>query len=818
VSPRPPTPRRPPRAEPALLLLAAVAAAPLAIGGVHAASNLVLASLTCAVLGSLVVLRGRSATPPWPVWIGLGVLAWIAASLLPLPAAWEALLPATARELWNWEAPLGSLRPTLSADPGSTTVELIKLAGGCAALWSAACIGDRPETRRLLAIGVIGAGLLVVGVSLAQTVTGTDSVLWWYAPRSGPMAGFRTPFVNANHGAQFLELCGLLALGAAFASRGRERMLAAAAAVPLLGGALATGCRSTPPLIALGVLFLIGLARSRAPGPRWPRWAGAAGAAALVTATSAWAVRGLLAGDPIVELGGQASRKLGHLPRLLEVVGDHPWTGIGRGAFHAVFPMYEAVGQPRRHLHAESEVLHLVIELGIPVALVGMATVAVVWTTALARWRREPAVAGALVATGVVAVHALWDFGLEFAGVGLPFAVVLGLLIHPRRGRRRRTPRWIAAALAVACLAPLLAAPVALRHGSIRGERQRLIRAADGPELDEALASGLRWHPRSSDFALVAFERLRSAGRMDEALDLLGRAMYTAPADPIPHLAAAETFSGMGLDGQAALEARLALDLDAALQDRLFPVIAPAAATRQDAERYLGPDPERLAAFAEYLLARDPDSPLARDIADGVATTWPTSPGAARLRASMEWAQGDRQAALRRLREAAEAHPQDVPLVKQLASRSRIAGDPEGSLAVLERAGTAAAESGELLYQRALAEVALGRYADAHQTLLRLQGFTDERNPGSMALLARARGELAEREGHRERARAHYLESLRHRPHQPEVRWRLALVCAELDLDREALEQFERVRATTDAYPAVDDRIQRLRAGPGLPP
>jgi tetratricopeptide (TPR) repeat protein len=193
-----------------------------------------------------------------------------------------------------------------------------------------------------------------------------------------------------------------------------------------------------------------------------------------------------------------------------------------------------------------------------------------------------------------------------------------------------------------------------------------------------------------------------------------------------------------------------------------------------------------------------------------IAARDPENPAAARLLASMEWSSGRQGEALARLREASEAHPCDVKLVKYDAALRRSAGDVQGALDVVDGCLECNGPLVELLYQQAASYIELGDYPSTHGAVRGMRAVAT--NPSSLALVAATEGDLAAAQGHWLRAKGHYLESLRLRPDRVHVRLALGKVYRELDRDRDALEQFERVRQQTSAYPFLDDWIRDLEA------
>ena len=804
---------------PAVLLLIAITAAPLMVGSVHPSTATVLAVLISLALWSHQLTRERSTLSiPLLGWWLLALLGWMALSLVPLPGAVLGFVSPQAGELWAF-APLAEVtRPSLSCSPGGTSLEIVELCAVVCAFLLSCELTQYHRERTLMYWGVVGTAVLVAIISALQSVAGTETILGLYRPVSGSLATFRTPFVNPNHAAMYFELAGFAAVGGAVAWTGRARGAAVACGLILLGSALATGSGGARIIVVAGLAFVGALVLARR-GRRWVAWAvPALAVAGLVVAITAGNLQKRDAPHELLDSLGLTTSKLDYMPGALQMIGDHALAGVGRGGFGAVYPAYQPVGRFVRYTHSESGVLQLVAELGLPLATVTVVLIGLLWAIALLRWRGDPSVAGALAAVFAVSLHSIFEFGLEFGGLAIPFAATAGLLasavmsgqLAPVRLSRRGS-----LALSAALATCLLAAPVALLHGSWTAERRNLQMAEQAGTLGEMIGPALRWHPCSPDVSFAIGSALAESSEPGHALQFLNRCMVLDPRNPLPHLLASDVLAGMGQAGQAALEANLALDLDPHLQPRVFRSMARLLTTSEEVLRYLGTDPDRVAAYAQFLLETYPGRAEARKLGLQVAEAAPDSPAAARLLAGVEWADGRRDVALQRLATASEAHPGDVALAKYHAALLRAAGEGEAALDVLDAADRLAGPHVELLYQRALTEIELEQHPGAHATVRQMRRVVAPTQFNGLALVAAVEGRLAVAEGNPRRARAHYLESLRLRPDRVGVRLELGRTYQELGEDDEALKQYRRIRRETDAYPFLDDWIEELAEAQG---
>ncbi len=764
------------------LLSVLLLAAPMMVGTVHPATTVALAGLS--VVALWVVVLARIALPRSVLgacW--LGVALWSVLTLVPLPAGFVD-------------------SPSLSCSPGPTALGVVKMVGATAVLAVAGTLWSRTRGQRAMLLAVVGTGSVVAAVSGVQTLLGAERVLGLYTPSAGTVGGFQTPFVNPNHAAQYFELIGFVAIGAAArSSRGWRVGLGASGAV-LLGAALATGSGGVWFVVPAGLALILGmdLARRR----RWIRWF-------VPALTGVAVVAGLMAGAGSQDPGRLLhSSKLAHVPAVLQMIADHPLCGVGRGGFRDAFAAYSTPGDFVRYTHAESEPLHLLAELGVPVATLLMVATLVTWWVALARWRRNPAVAGALAGTFAVGLHSLVEFGLEFGGVGLPFAVVLAALLRPTRAEPSpQISRRATLGVAVALTAALALGPLAVRHGSWARELRAVEGAASGAVLDDVVRRAVRWHPCSADVAYIAGHALLADGRPAEALRFLERASQLDPHYAAPHLAAAQALENLGERERAAAEVGAALQAQPELGRAAFEPLHRLVHGSDEAIAILGGDLDLAAAFALYLEREHPGGG-GLELAARIAETDPEQPTAARVLAAQDWAAGHRAAALARLAAARSAHPCDVDLVKYEASLLRSADDATLALEVTREGLDCAGADVELHYQEVMSLIALQRYGEAQLSLRHMRDAAVGRS--ALALTATAQGRLAAAEGRWQRAEGHYLESLRHRPDRVHVRLELGKVYRELGRESEALEQFERVREESSAYPFLDDWIRELRA------
>jgi O-antigen ligase len=112
-------------------------------------------------------------------------------------------------------------------------------------------------------------------------------------------------------------------------------------------------------------------------------------------------------------------------------IGQSPWLGWGLGTFPDLYPLFQPADFQIGNDKAHSTVLEWMLDLGIPAAMCGFATVLVpVAVCVRGCWRRRtdrylPAVAFA--ASMVAILHSVVDFSLQIPAIGFVVSALLGL-------------------------------------------------------------------------------------------------------------------------------------------------------------------------------------------------------------------------------------------------------------------------------------------------------------------------------------------------------------------------------------------------------
>ena len=448
------------------LVVALLAFLPLALGAVHAWSQLVVLILAGAaglcLMAKLFLQPDARFVWSWAYLplAAFGILAAI--QLIGLPATWvAAMTPQTAAIKSRLLADaLGSQsilqRLTLSFYPLATRQMLGVLMSAGVVFVVVANVYRRPEQirRLLLAIALIGAA--VAALALAQDFSGTSAIYWLITLKKRATAG---SFVNYNNFSQFMNLSIGAAMGLLLVWA-RELEVTRRWSMPQLirhfGEPELRGIRVLAAVVLVGCVSIF-LSGSRG---GMVSLLAAFSVAVLLTAlqrgAGGWAwllvLVGLGAFIVLLYCGFDlAYARLATLHDLEKASGDRwqvnkdvwaMWprfalTGIGLGAHAVVYPMFSHVSFDGLVGHVENDYMEILEEMGLP----GLAIVAVFAVILIAifvrafRSHRPIRSAGVGLAFGFVAiaVHSLTDFGQRLPANACLSATFAGLLISLAR-------------------------------------------------------------------------------------------------------------------------------------------------------------------------------------------------------------------------------------------------------------------------------------------------------------------------------------------------------------------------------------------------
>ena len=496
-----------------VLMAALLIGLPWLDGGRSAAGQATLL-LVLASAGAAALLTGRPAWPPRPTPLFLAILSLVVAS-------------AVHTLLWD------------------RTIQTVLLLSAYVVAGSLAMRGvrDDPRTERVLLGACLISGLLATGLG----------IVWYF---HGGEPGFYAtvlvgPFGYPNAMAGFLLLAGGAAVASVLGDRSRlERAAAVVGCALFPAGLFLTRSRGAMLAACVGILSWALLERERWWARRW-LWAGAA--------TFFFAGGIYLMGHRLLGLlwfvwpggpneGGDTSVqwRLSILQWTWAMIRDHPWLGVGPGAFPMALTRYQALpytsGENPHNLYLE-----IAAEYGLAVAILAGLTLLICLARAAMAGGRLPLAHTArsrrmilIAALVAFAVHNGVDLDWSFPAIALTSVVLLGLAatgsrpLSTERPRRRMSPiRTGAVLLALAIVAGVGAA----RYGSAALVAQGRTELAAGHVADaEKNLARARWlNPLSfSAHYWGAWTRLR-AGDPQAALTAAERTLWSAPQDPNAH-------------------------------------------------------------------------------------------------------------------------------------------------------------------------------------------------------------------------------------------------------------------------------------------
>lgn len=397
----------------------------------------------------------------WGLW-----LSWTLVQLLPLPPELLGRISPRAYAIHDAVAQAGFVPQwCLSVAPAETVDALILGVSYFLLYFVVVHYMDTRHSRQLL--------LVVVASALIQALWGSLMTL------SGLEYGFLEPkhtgigvatgtFINRNHFAAYLNIglaagTGLvlselrawrrsdwrgwmrLIVDLAFSGKFRVRIALAVMVIALVlsrsrGGNLAFFAALT----VCGGIFLL---------YRHRRWLGRGLIFFLsILVVDLWIVSQWFGLDELQQrlerTDVSAQQRVIVLEALPPLITDYLWTGTGLASFDSIFPAYAPLHLSGRFDHAHNDYAELLIETGLPGALLVIALVLLHLrhsARVLAK-RRKPehlATAFALLMSGVaVGLHAWLDFPLHIPAVTATLVALAGAVaaIAPDSSRRRRQP------------------------------------------------------------------------------------------------------------------------------------------------------------------------------------------------------------------------------------------------------------------------------------------------------------------------------------------------------------------------------------------
>jgi tetratricopeptide (TPR) repeat protein len=561
------------------LLCTATVLAALALGALHTISLTVVALLVFASAVQATASPGRQRIPA-PAWVLFALAGYTLVQALPLPPGMLKALSPHAADVWQRAFDVSERRSwmSLSLDPGATLVEALKWATYGAAFISAASHGRKAGMLKGLLLPV-AAPTAVAFVTIMHGLVGAQTIYGFYEPTVSRSIWHTGPLLNPNHLASYLNFGIFCALGLVATRRPvLPRWVLGVVLVFLLPNAVVAGSRGGVVGLVVGlVVFCLTLPKAAQADSQL----GPISRLTLVgTMASVFAVAigltGLLATEQTaVQLYAGNIDKLRLLAWCGDLIGDHPWFGVGRGAFESVFTAYRAGPNNEIYSHPENLPTQWLGEWGIPVSVAAAAALAYSLRPRRLGAKWSVAASGVVAAMAAVLVQNFVDFGLEVPAIALTVTVALGLCWGHDNGRRRarsdssqpssaRLPAIVGfTGLALVGLVTVLGGrPLVYERGALAAAYDALERPseADLKSLQDLTEAFVLAHPAEPYFFRMGALLTWRLG--DNPLPWLNRALERGPANGRTHLLLARYLEQKGVLAQALLELRLAATFD----------------------------------------------------------------------------------------------------------------------------------------------------------------------------------------------------------------------------------------------------------------
>jgi len=547
---------------------------------------------------------GHFLAGPLPLFfkVSIGIfLGSVLIQIVPLPAGLVKVLSPRAYDIYAGLVRDAIMAPSstlpLSLSPSASVSELGLIV--CYGLFGYLVLRTLRNRGRaeILVVVILASALFQAFYGMAETFSGHNMLLG--RPKRYFLDSVTGTFVNRNHYAGFLEMAFPLSLGYLLV---KARYFAMEKGLSLRQRILWFGQESlqwtlllglVPVFIGVGLVFsksrsgltvlvVIGVLAAAAVA-QWRQFAEERdepsrgrtrgrrfGGLIRVVLVAVLAAAVWLGVGPVVErfsdidISAEARRTI--YRNTVEMIGDFPLAGTGKGTYVNAYPMYEKVDDRQRLSFAHNDYLEFAAENGIvgggAIILAGLGLT--VWLAGLWRRRRNSFAKGiglgAILGVTALLLHGLTDFNLQITANAVYFTALaaLGTAVlsgRDRRGDGRHKPPFIstlivAGLLAIAVLVPAVRDFVGFDHLAAYRRARAAARSVETafPDLEARLAKAAAASPRAvfqvesarlyMDMARVANESGRDEDRdtyCDKAVIHYGEALSANPIDAGTH-------------------------------------------------------------------------------------------------------------------------------------------------------------------------------------------------------------------------------------------------------------------------------------------
>lgn len=547
--------------------------APLALGSVHT-SVILFFSFFSLVLFSVFLrrlqLKKRKLEIPFWAWLLILLFFWSLLQTIPLPIALIGILSSSTKEILEvayGAYTLPAWHP-ISLTPAETRLEALKIGVYVIVFLIAHNHLHRESRRRRLLWGFFLLGLSLTLFGILGSMFAPGKPLLFYQPSTikNALGVITTSFVNPNHGAAFLSICTLVALSLAISTDViKERFVFIIGAIFIGVGVLLTLSRGGLLSLSFALVIIYYLALRRNELKFSPQIILIPIILIAFIGLSFW-----FNSKPVKDTFGQMLpqgqnfAKLNLIPSGLAMLKAYPIVGVGKGAFHSVFPHYlkEGVSPGIQFSHLENEYIHFPIEVGLPIALIVILGSIYAWI----RWRYSSKVGAstlaALAILPMVALHNVVDFSFEIFGIVLPLVIFAGILssstpLKKSLKRYRYLRRSVVYIIPILSFVMLIWSLFTLPIKVSNAELNNIASKMSEKEIKRNLYTLIEKAPAICQTHLRGAQLL-SEKNNPEAVRWLNGALFLCPQDDRAHLKAAYLLLRSKKVDQAASECRLA--------------------------------------------------------------------------------------------------------------------------------------------------------------------------------------------------------------------------------------------------------------------
>jgi tetratricopeptide (TPR) repeat protein len=553
------------------LFLSTFILCPLLLGGNRDWAFLTIGLMLCASLILFQFSLSGSSSPVTKAWTVRLLLVATGATILqitPLPEPVIAFITPITHEILTISLGENFGWAPLSLDVSQTQHQVIKLIAYLLAVLNILefrhLLGTKKATLKLLqAIGISGTVVFLIG--FGHFLLGYEST---FNSVVGVTSLFPSTFINANHLAAFFSLTAMsnLAVYLSLSAKNKPSWPWALNGVAMILGNFLTLSRAGIISLSLTIVLLVICFSARKFNTHTfkPAIVGV-----TVIPLVAFLSAAVLFGDKLLKemksvLHVTSLSKIEIWKAFPELIRDFPLSGIGRGAFAAIFPKYSPVTDSYTFTHLENEWLQLFVDWGVLFGTVILILLIAAFISSFNNSRDNVALWPVVASFCCLGIHNIIDFNISTMGLGLPVVGLLTILgpklnRSPKRHRSKLSTRSIIlgtlmVALGYASIGHSLSADSSVLY------QRTLNQSLNVKQMINDIDQAIRRHPGDHYLhSLKARTMLRDKTTRVNTLRTINTVLYLAPNDPFAHLQAADTLYQMGAVNQAFTEYRIAL-------------------------------------------------------------------------------------------------------------------------------------------------------------------------------------------------------------------------------------------------------------------